>query len=194
MLLDSGDCLVLTQKNGKRIMLFKSLKSLVVAAVCLLSVNSFAGLITDVERNGVSTTLNFGQSVSWTHNILDQGFVLGSAESASIIIELKDDQNDPWYQPFEVALIRLGQFDFNDGGLTNPTVSWFGNLGVSTLAMLNADGTLFVKVTSTFGDFIVGKSTLSVVTKEISVPESSPLVLFGLGLLGLGLMRRKVRA
>lgn len=173
-------------------MLFKSLKSLVVAVACLFSVNSFAGLITDIES--VNKTVAFTKSVSWTHNILEQGFTLGGAESASIVIELRDDKNDPWYMPFEIALVQLGNFDAEDGGMANPTLAWFGNLGISSLAKLNADGTLFVQVTSTLGDFIVGKSTLSVVTKNVNVPESSSLVLFGLGLLGLGLMRRKARA
>lgn len=174
-------------------MMIKSLKSLVVAAVCLLSVNSFAGLITDVEA--VNKTVSITKSVSWTHNILDQGFTLGSAESASILIEFRDDKSDSWLQPFETALVQIGFFDAQDGGLVlNPTVNWSGNLGLSSLVKLNADGTLFVQVTSLLGDFIIGKSTLSVVAKEVSVPESSSLMLLGLGLLGLGLMRRKAQA
>lgn len=173
--------------------MIKSLKSLVVAAVCLLSVNSFAGLITDVEA--VNKTVSITKSVSWTHNILDQGFTLGSAESASILIEFRDDKSDSWLQPFETALVQIGFFDAQDGGLVlNPTVNWSGNLGLSSLVKLNADGTLFVQVTSLLGDFIIGKSTLSVVAKEVSVPESSSLMLLGLGLLGLGLMRRKAQA
>lgn len=192
MLLGGGGCLVLTQ-NGKCIMLVKSLKSLVVAAACLLSVNSFAGLITDVET--VNKTVSITKSVSWTHNVLDQGFALGSAESASILIEFRDDKSDPWLQPFETALVQIGFFDVQDGGLVlNPTVNWSGNLGLSSLVKLNADGTLFVQVTSLLGDFVIGKSTLSVIAKEVSVPESSSLMLLGLGLLGLCVMRRKARA
>lgn len=174
-------------------MLVKSLKSLVVAAACLLSVNSFAGLITDVET--VNKTVSITKSVSWTHNVLDQGFALGSAESASILIEFRDDKSDPWLQPFETALVQIGFFDVQDGGLVlNPTVNWSGNLGLSSLVKLNADGTLFVQVTSLLGDFVIGKSTLSVIAKEVSVPESSSLMLLGLGLLGLRVMRRKARA
>lgn len=174
-------------------LLVKSLKSLVVAAACLLSVNSFAGLITDVET--VNKTVSITKSVSWTHNILDQGFALGSAESASILIEFRDDKSDPWLQPFETALVQIGFFDVQDGGLVlNPTVNWSGNLGLSSLVKLNADGTLFVQVTSLLGDFVIGKSTLSVVAKDVSVPESSPLMLLGLGLLGLAVMRKKARA
>lgn len=174
-------------------LLVKSLKSLVVAAACLLSVNSFAGLITDVET--VNKTVSITKSVSWTHNILDQGFALGSAESASILIEFRDDKSDPWLQPFETALVQIGFFDVQDGGLVlNPTVNWSGNLGLSSLVKLNADGTLFVQVTSLLGDFVIGKSTLSVVAKDVSVPESSSLMLLGLGLLGLAVMRKKARA
>lgn len=174
-------------------LLVKSLKSLVVAAACLLSVNSFAGLITDVET--VNKTVSITKSVSWTHNILDQGFALGSAESASILIEFRDDKSDPWLQPFETALVQIGFFDVQDGGLVlNPTVNWSGNLGLSSLVKLNADGTLFVQVTSLLGDFVIGKSTLSVIAKDVSVPESSSLMLLGLGLLGLAVMRRKARA
>ena len=172
-------------------MLIKSLKSVVVAAICLFSVNSFAGLITDVEN--VNKTLNWTESASWTHNILDQGFVLGTAQSATISIKFRDDRSD--FFPWETALVQIGFFDLEDGGTVgNPTVTWNGNLGLSSLVKLNTDGTLFVKVTSLLGDFVIGNSTLSVVTKDVSVPESSSLVLLGLGLLGLGVMRRKARA
>jgi len=174
-------------------MLMKSLKSLVVAAACLLSVNSFAGPITDVEA--VNKTVSITKSVSWTHNILDQGFALGSAESASVLIEFRDDRADFLLQPFETALVQIGSFDLEDGGLVlNPTVNWSGNLGFSSLVKLNTDGTLFVQVNSLLGDFVIGNSTLSVIAKNVSAPESSSLMLFGLGLLGLGMMRRKARA
>lgn len=194
----SGGCLVLTLKKMESLnMLIKSLKSLVVAVACLLSVNSFAGLITDVETFGSGQKLNAFQQFSWTHNILDQGFTFGTAESASIKIAFRDDEKKFFKDGFEFATIQIGFVDLQDGSLlTIPTASWFGDLGLSSLAKLNADGTLFVQVTSTLGDFFVDSSTLSVVTSDVgvSVPETSSLMLFGLGLLGLGLMRRKLRA
>lgn len=173
----------------------KVLKSFVAVVACVLSVNSFAGLITDVEAFGSGQKLVAGQQFSWTHNILDQGFTFGTAESASIEIAFRDDEKKFFKDGFEFATIQLGFFDLQDGSLLMvPTTSWFGDLGISSLAKLNADGTLFVEVTSTLGDFFVDSSTLNVITKNVSVPESSSLMLLGLGLLGLGVMRRKARA
>lgn len=170
--------------------MIKSLKAMLAAALCALSVNSFAGVIVDIERDGLSTTLGFLQSLSWTHDITDHNFDFGTAESASIAIELKDDANDSRFFPLEFAVIRLNLLDLQDGGIAvNPTETWIGNLGLSSLAKLNLDGTLDVRVTSIGGDFVVGKSTLTV-----KVPESGSLVLFALGLLGLGVMRRTARA
>lgn len=172
-------------------MYFQWLKKIVIAAGFVLATNAQAGLITDVEA--VNKTVSFGAAKSWTHNILDQGFILGTAQSATLMIEFRDDK-DPWYAPFETALVQIGLFDLQDGGLVlNPTVNWTGGLGLSSLVKLNTDGSIFVQVTSVLGDFVIGKSTLTVITKDVNVPESSSLILFALGLLGLVIARRKVR-
>lgn len=170
-------------------MSFQWLKKVIAAAAFLMAANAQAGLITDVET--INKTLSFGESKSWTHNILDQGFILGSAQSATLTIEFRDDK-DPWYSPFETALVQIGLFDLQDGGLVfNPTVNWTGGLGLSSLVKLNADGSLFVQVTSVLGDFVIGNSTLSVTTTDVAVPEPGMLMMFALGLLGLVAARRK---
>lgn len=172
-------------------MLIKSVKTFVVAVACFLSVNSFAGLITDIEDFGSNNLVANKASFSWTHNILDQGFVLGSAESASILIAFRDDDDK---QPENMHIF----FDLEKVSAADakPTTNWFHNLQFSSLVQLNADGLLVVTVKSVVGDFFIDRSTLNVVTRDISVsvPESSSLLLFGLGLLGLGVMRRKTRA
>jgi hypothetical protein len=180
--------------------MIKSLKSFVALVACVFSVNSFAGLITDVEREGVATKLDLNiftsapSSVSWTHNILDQGFVLGTALSASLAIEFWDDGG--FLDGDELASVKVAFFDLQDGEFfLNPTSTWLGELGANTLAELNADGSIGVKVFASWGDFYVGKSTLRVFTADVvNVPESSSLVLLALGLLGLGVMRKKARA
>jgi len=168
----------------------KSLKVLILMIVSLVSINAFAGLITDVEA--VNKTVSAPHKVSWVHNIFDQGFIAGTAQSASIVIQFRDDK-DPWYAPFETALIQIGSFDFKDGGIDfNPTQDWKGNLGIKSLLKLNTNGTLFVEVTSLLGDFTILNSTLTVITKDVEVPEPGTLGLLLLGLAGFAV--RKIRA
>lgn len=169
---------------------FQWLKKIIAAAAVMVAANAQAGLITDVVA--VNKTIDFAESKSWTHNILDQGFELGSALSATLSIEFRDDKKDPWYWPFETAVIQLGSFDLQDGGLSlTPTVTWTGDVGISSLIKLNSNGALFVKVTSISGDFIIGNSVLSVITKDVEVPEPGTVMLLSLGLLGLVAARRR---
>jgi len=163
------------------------IKKIAAATLLLVSSVSFAGVITDVVN--VDQKLNFLDSVTWTHSILDKGFVLGSAQSADITIQLKDDSSS-WLDGFELATIVIGVIDFEDGALAyNPVSSWSDSLGITSIGLLNSLGQLDVTVTSILGDFWIGSSTLTV--KTSSVPEPGSLLLLSLGLLGLGLARRQ---
>lgn len=162
-------------------------KTLLIASTLLCSSIAQAGLITDVVNQDVKVSM--WETYKYTHILGEAGedpFALGSAISGDITLTIRDDAKDWW----ELVLITVEDFDFDTGGLAIGTFT--GDIEVNALAELNADGRLEVSVTSLLGDFYVGDSTLNVVTA--AVPEPAIVALFGLGLLGLGFARRKVRS
>lgn len=152
-----------------------------------MSFGASAGAATITDTITQDAYVSFFGSHTYTHNIIDDGFVPGSAISGSLQISIYDDARDRFDFLPELVLVIVDSFDFDTGGLT------FGNfdnlLGIQALGSLNADGLLQVKVQSLIGDFRVGNSTLSVEVSEVPVPGT--LGLLGAGLAALGLVRRK---
>lgn len=150
-----------------------------------------AGVIVDVVPQ--NEFVNLRNPLEYQHNLLAKGFVLGTAISGSLSINIYDDQD----LLGEGAVITVENFDFDTGGVWGAVVfsatpGWANNLGINALAALNEHGYLKVQING-IGDFWVGNSTLTIETAE--VPEPATLSLLALGLLGFaGISRRAQRS
>ncbi len=145
---------------------------------------SSAAIITDTVYQSV--LLNMWNSHSYTHSLLDDGFTPGAdvVVDGTLTIDIFDDR-DLWP---EMVVFTVEAFDFDTGGFTFGS-AFVGDLEVNALNAINADGRLEVTVTSLLGDFYVGNSVLTVNTQ--SVPTPPVPLLMGLGLLGMGVIRRR---
>ena len=167
-------------------------KVVALIAGMLLAGAANAGLIVDVVEQ--YEKLNTGDFYSYTHDINDDGFVLGTAIAGTLEVEVFDDVRcflflgcGPDLAP-EIALFVVEAFDFDTGGITFGT-DFVGDLEVNALGELNADGMLEVTVVSLLGDFYVGNSYLTVETSMVAEPATVSLL--GLGLLAAGALRRR---
>jgi hypothetical protein len=160
---------------------FLKVKTIALALGLLFSASSFATVMTDtVSQN---TFVGWWESVHYQHNLNDNGFVLGSAVSGSLQVAVSDDGGrfDLW----EVILFTVEDFDFDTGAVTFNN-GFSGDLEINALGQLNTDGYLDVTVTSLFGDFYLGDSTLTV-----SVPAPSTLLIFAIAVVGLVMRRQR---
>ena len=143
----------------------------------VLLTTAAANAIPIVDTMYVNTSLQTGESVSYIHDLRDDGFDLGTATSGTIEILFSDNTDSAW----EVILIQVEAFDFDTGGLliSSSASSFFGDLQVNALTQINSDGMLDITIKSWWGDFTVGQSVLTV--EANSVPEPGVLGMLGLG-------------
>lgn len=166
---------------------------LVALGVCFSVSAAQAGMIEDtISHDQVIAPWLSG--FHYTHDLNDDGFVLGSALSGTIEIQISDDTESyefgEWFGDLESVVFVIEEFDLDSGGFSFGS-TFINDLEVEALAAINADGFLDVSLYGT-GDFYIGDSILKVVTA--AVPEPGTLGLFALGLAGLGFARRKTKA
>lgn len=133
------------------------------------------------RQGGIST-------FTYTHNLLDNGFVPGTdlIFDYDLSIGLFDDRD------------RRGEWAFIDapGLIADKIVEVNYNdvdMGVSLIGLfsLNLTGMLEITINRIAGDFFLGSSELNARGKTHSVPESSSVVLMLLGLFGIAFARRR---
>ena len=140
-------------------------------------------------------------SITFTHNILDDGFTIGSiVNSATLAIHLTDTDNGNEDYQF---IIGAGQTS-SGSNVTNGSVGDTLTIPLiaASIADLQADGLLSITVKSTSRTFQFADSTLTAQVTPVSngggggngiaaVPEPMTLALLGIPALGLALTRRR---
>lgn len=157
-------------------------------SIGLLAGTTQAAMIVDTVAQ--NEHIDWWESYSYTHNLNDDGFALGSALSGTLEILVRDDKKG-WdeFLGWESILFVVEDFDFDTGDISFFGSAFSNELEVEALASINADGYLGVKVTSVLGDFWLGDSVLTVQTAD--VPGPGILGLMAIGMIGLGFSRRK---
>lgn len=181
----------------------KAIKT-VTAALVMCAAASSASATPIPDTAGVATAVTFAVPYTYSHDILDRGFLAGgNIASAILSIWLNDPNKDS-----EIVNVTIGsgnQF-FTPGG-NNDVSNGNGSetrvdisLNGTSLADLMFDGKIDVKMgTNAGGDYSFLRSSLSFepsaqVTSPGNggrVPEPFTLGLMGIGLAGLGVASRR---
>ena len=158
------------------------------SAVTFTDVVDFGGTGNLYMSGGDPLDLTDNDSVTYTHDISDDGYSPFTHNLLSAVMEVAVTDDDLLFLEY-VYIDLAGLFnDMLEEVGFNQTITV--NLGGLGLLDLWFDGMFDVTITATLGDFFLVSSTLTAEAAEI--PEPSTLVLLAVGLLGMGLTGRKL--
>ena len=126
---------------------FSNIRKIGLVLSLLFSTSSFASLIVDVVYQDQALS-GLGNSISYQHDITDDGFTFGSATSANLAIQVNN------LSFWETLLFQIEEFDFDSGAITLGS-GFIGDLEVNALAALNSNGLLDVFVYVVFWLYFV---------------------------------------
>lgn len=135
-------------------------------------------------------------TASWTHDLTLVGFDVGldTITSFSLKVTIKDDGGyvDNLFNT-EIAWVNLpGGSGVDEVWNSAIGLNTYGGSTVGALLSLTSTGKLTVSIAAGWGDFLVDKSVLTAQGFDGNkVPEPGALGLAAIGLLGLGLSRRR---